>query len=194
MTSSKPCAGTSTRRKSASSRRATSPRPQPSNLWGGPPGPRGSPWTRSVLEKSNACHARTSGQGAGCGPGSRTRGSAPQAARWPQRPAPCVSLGLAGPPVEPDGTECDCSPSRDRQGAPGRAVRRSDLKIPKIRNADLHHFQVHFHEVILDPARFGRGKDLLPVQAALAHGHFLFLFRVPVLHVHGNEAAGVFRE
>ena len=37
--------------------------------WGGPPGPRGSPWTRSRLEEPSACHSRKAGQGAGCGPG-----------------------------------------------------------------------------------------------------------------------------
>jgi hypothetical protein len=37
--------------------------------WGGPPGPRGSPWTRSSPKESSDCHPRQAGQGAGCGPG-----------------------------------------------------------------------------------------------------------------------------
>src|ERR1035438_1865029 len=47
------------------------------NAWGGPPGPRGSPWTRSSLAESGACNWREAGPG---GP-ARTGASAPQAAR-----------------------------------------------------------------------------------------------------------------
>src|ERR1039458_5269192 len=36
--------------------------------WGGPPGPRGSPWTRSSL-RSSPCETHQAGQGAGRGPG-----------------------------------------------------------------------------------------------------------------------------
>jgi hypothetical protein len=36
------------------------------NLEGGPPGPRGTPSSRSSLEESGACHHRQVGQGAGC--------------------------------------------------------------------------------------------------------------------------------
>jgi hypothetical protein len=37
--------------------------------WGGPPGPRGSPWTRFSSRGSSDCQPRQAGQGAGCGPG-----------------------------------------------------------------------------------------------------------------------------
>ena len=39
------------------------------NSWGGPPGPRGSPRTRSSLEESGVCHRRQADRGVGRGPG-----------------------------------------------------------------------------------------------------------------------------
>ena len=41
--------------------------------------------------------------------------------------------------------------------------------ITKIGNARSHHGQVHFHEIILDAARFCRVKDSLPIESALAY-------------------------
>src|SRR5437870_2080258 len=40
-------------------------------MWGGPPGPRGSPWTRSFANRINLIHYGQAGQGAGRGPGVR---------------------------------------------------------------------------------------------------------------------------
>jgi len=37
-------------------------------LWGGPPGPRASPWTRSLTTSS---HGKRAGEGVGSGPGVR---------------------------------------------------------------------------------------------------------------------------
>jgi hypothetical protein len=42
--------------------------------WGGPPGPRGSPWTRSSFEESGRCEPCQAGQGAGFRPGIRPGG------------------------------------------------------------------------------------------------------------------------
>src|ERR1019366_1234297 len=37
--------------------------------WGGPPGPRGSPWTRFSPPVATPCRTRQAGRGAGCGQG-----------------------------------------------------------------------------------------------------------------------------
>src|ERR1700733_6962952 len=70
----------------------------------------------------------------------------------------------------------------------------SDLQLAKVRNAGLHFFQVHFHEVILDAAYFCGGKDLLPVQTVLSDRHDLLGFGGPALHVHRNKATRILRE
>jgi len=44
-------------------------------LWGGPPGPRGTPSSRPSLAESGACHWREAGQGAGRGPGGPPHGA-----------------------------------------------------------------------------------------------------------------------
>jgi len=41
----------------------------PPKLWGGPPGPRGSPWTRFSPMKSASSTLRRADGGVGCGPG-----------------------------------------------------------------------------------------------------------------------------
>jgi hypothetical protein len=38
-------------------------------LWGGPPGPRGSPWTRSFANEIRLVQYRQADEGVGCGPG-----------------------------------------------------------------------------------------------------------------------------
>src|SRR6266478_815152 len=70
----------------------------------------------------------------------------------------------------------------------------SDLESAKVGDANSHHVQVHFDEVVLYAARFGGGEDFLPIQSVLADRHHFFGFRRPALQVHGKEAAGVLRE
>src|ERR1039457_2242640 len=70
----------------------------------------------------------------------------------------------------------------------------SNMELAKEGNAGLHQVQVHFDEVILEPARFCRRKDLRPIERALTHRHRFLGYRRPVLHVHRNEAARVLRK
>ena len=70
----------------------------------------------------------------------------------------------------------------------------SDIQFAKVGNAGFHHFQIHFHEVILYAPRFCRGKNLLPIQTVFSYRHNLFRFGRPALHVHGNEAARILGE
>src|SRR5215471_17291906 len=69
-----------------------------------------------------------------------------------------------------------------------------DLQIAKVGNAGFHHFQVHFHEIVLYPAGLGRSKNLLPIQTVLSYRRDFLAFRRPSLYVHGNEAAGILGE
>src|ERR1039458_1487325 len=70
----------------------------------------------------------------------------------------------------------------------------SNMELAKEGNAGLHQVEVHFDEVILEPARFCRRKDLRPVERALPHRHCFLGYRRPVLHMHRNEAPRVLRK
>src|ERR1022692_1016436 len=70
----------------------------------------------------------------------------------------------------------------------------SNMELAKEGNAGLHQVEVHFDEVILEPARFCRRKDLRPVERALPHRHRFLGYRRPVLHVHRTEAPRVLRK
>ena len=45
----------------------------------------------------------------------------------------------------------------------------SDLEMVKVGNTGFHHVEVHLDKIILDAARFRRGKDSLPIQGVLPH-------------------------
>src|ERR1019366_8437030 len=66
-------------------------------LWGGPPGPRGSPWTRSSLEEPGSCITAAGRRGRR----PRTRGSAPPSKRGD--PMSRLREWLAGGPLISDG-------------------------------------------------------------------------------------------
>src|ERR1035437_9912994 len=68
----------------------------PPKLWGGPPGPRGSPWTRFSPMKSASSTLRRADGGVGCGPGVR-----------PTINADCAVLGKV----------CGISQARERSAA-----------------------------------------------------------------------------
>src|SRR5260370_26921878 len=53
----------------------------------------------------------------------------------------------------------------------------SDLQIAKVGNAGFHHVKIHFDEVILYAAGFRGGKNFLPIQSVLSHGHNFLRFR-----------------
>src|SRR5579871_337087 len=69
-----------------------------------------------------------------------------------------------------------------------------DLQIAQVGDAGFHQRQVHFDEVVLDAAYLCRSEDSVPVECALAYGDDLARLFRPALDVHGDEAAGVFRE
>src|ERR1700733_10577454 len=68
------------------------------------------------------------------------------------------------------------------------------LQVAKVGDAGLHQRQVHLDEVVLDAAGLGRGKYFVPVESALAYGHYLASLCRPTLNVHGDKPAGVFGE
>src|SRR5215467_7058353 len=76
----------------------------------------------------------------------------------------------------------------------GTPLENRDLQIVKIGNAGFHHFQVHFDEIILDPAGLSRSKNLLPIETVLSHRHDFLGFRRPALYMHGKEAARILGE
>src|SRR6266536_3173616 len=47
------------------------------------------------------------------------------------------------------------------------------LQLTEVRNAGLHQWQVHLHEVIFDAGCLGSGKDSFPIERVLAYGHDL---------------------
>src|ERR1039457_6732359 len=53
----------------------------------------------------------------------------------------------------------------------------SNMELAKEGNAGLHQVQVHFDEVILEPARFCRRKDLRPIERALTNRHRFLGYR-----------------
>ena len=62
-------------------------------LWGGPPGPRGTPPSRRALEESITSRARKAGQGAGCG-----RWRPPHNSRMSPASGKLDGVGLSGLP------------------------------------------------------------------------------------------------
>src|SRR5450759_1648884 len=82
----------------------------PPKLWGGPPGPRGSPWTRFSPMKSASSTLRRADGGVGCGPGVR-----------PTINADCAVLGKVC------GIRQDCLPHLAQGGALCHDYRRQRL-------------------------------------------------------------------
>jgi len=72
-------------------------------LWGGPPGPRGSPWTRFSPMKSASSTLRRADGGVGCGPGVRptiNAGCAVLGKACGIRLAACAAVGYRRCPVQ----------------------------------------------------------------------------------------------
>ena len=64
----------------------------------------------------------------------------------------------------------------------------------QIRYARLHHFQLHFNEVILHTTSLGCCEDFFPVESVLSNGHDFSSFGRPALDVHRHEAAWILGE
>src|SRR5688572_17340970 len=64
-------------------------------------------------------------------------------------------------------------------------------ELVKIGIACLQRVHVHLHEVVLDPAFFGGGEDLFPVDGTLSHRHHFLVGEGPVHQMHRSESAGI---